>query len=403
MFDRPWLLLLIAVTVIAALFRQPAALALPVFVFLLIGFARWWRRHALDRVTYSRHLSYSHVFPGEPVDLTLEARNDKRLPVPWLIVSDTLPPQIAVGDANPAETPARAPIAATMTHSFVLRGGARARVRLRLSATERGYYPIGPADLRSGDPFSIVDATRHDESQTWLSVYPKLIPLAELGLPAKDLFGEQRARQRMFEDPSRTMGVRDYQPSDSFRSIHWKATARQGALQTRVYEHTVNTAIMICLNVATSPNAWQGVRHDRLEHAISLCASIAYDGIERGFAVGVAVNCAVPRVARSISVPPGRSPDQLMRVLEALSAVTHYVVTPFENFLLRESPKLAWGATMIPVTPLVTPAILVAATQLRAAGRRVALVSIDPQPLPPLKGVLTYHLPMPGDKESTHG
>ncbi len=394
MFDRTWLVLSAYIVILGMIVNQPAVLALPAFIFVLAGAGRWWQRRVLERVTYRRRFSYTHVFPGESIDLTLEARNEKRLPVPWLIAYDSLPPQIVAADAAPAAPP---------THSFRLGGGARARIRHRLHATERGYYPIGPARLHSGDPFSLFDVAREEQTRDWLVVYPPIIPLAELGIPAKDLFGERRAHQRMFEDPSRTMGVRDYQPGDSFRHVHWKATAHQAALQTRVYEHTVNSSIMICLNAATFPQAWQGVHRDRLERAIGICASIAYEGAASGFAIGVAANCGAPLVSRTISVPPGRSLDQLMRVLEALAAVTHYVVTPFDQFLLRESPRLAWGATIVAVTALTTPHILTALTQLRAAGRRVVLVSVAPEPPPPLKDVLAYHLPIEETEAVAYG
>ncbi len=38
------------------------------------------------------------------------------------------------------------------------------------------------------------------------------------------------ARAHLFEDPARVMGVRDYQPGDSPRRIHWTATASTGRI-----------------------------------------------------------------------------------------------------------------------------------------------------------------------------
>ena len=46
--------------------------------------------------------------------------------------------------------------------------------------------------------------------------------------------GEQVTNRRIVEDPLRLAGVRDYRPGDSVRHIHWKSTARQGRLQTKV-------------------------------------------------------------------------------------------------------------------------------------------------------------------------
>lgn len=41
------------------------------------------------------------------------------------------------------------------------------------------------------------------------------------------------ARHSIFQDPVRTVGVRDYRPSDSFRHVHWKASARMAAMRGR--------------------------------------------------------------------------------------------------------------------------------------------------------------------------
>jgi uncharacterized protein (DUF58 family) len=38
------------------------------------------------------------------------------------------------------------------------------------------------------------------------------------------------------EDPLRTIDIRDYQPEDDLRHIHWKATARRAQLQVRAFE-----------------------------------------------------------------------------------------------------------------------------------------------------------------------
>jgi uncharacterized protein (DUF58 family) len=86
--------------------------------------------------------------------------------------------------------------------------------------------------VESGDLFGIYEQACPVGPAEHLTVYPALAPLSEAGLPADDPFGERRSRRRLFEDPNRPMGIRAYQPEDSFRRIHWPATARTGHLQT---------------------------------------------------------------------------------------------------------------------------------------------------------------------------
>jgi hypothetical protein len=50
--------------------------------------------------------------------------------------------------------------------------------------------------------------------------------------------GEVSVARRLFEDPTRNAGVRPYQVGDPLQRVHWRATARTGELQCRVFEPT---------------------------------------------------------------------------------------------------------------------------------------------------------------------
>ena len=262
------------------------------------------------------------------------------------------------------------------------------------SSPKRGFYRFGPAHLKSGDLFGLFSQEGWQEGDDWLIVYPKVVPIAELGLLSKEPFGEIKARQRIFDDPMRTIGVRDYQPEDSFKHIHWKATARQQKLQTRVYEPTTSYNLIVFLNVATFPKHWQGIDPVLLERTISVAASIANYAAEQRYIVGVIANGSVPHSDQPIKVLPSRDPKQLVRILEALAAVTGFATSSIENLLLEESPKLPWGATLVVVTGVVTEELVATLLRLRDVGRRLVLVSLDQKPLrQELEGVLCYHLP----------
>jgi uncharacterized protein (DUF58 family) len=147
------------------------------------------------------------------------------------------------------------------------------------------------------------------------------------------------------------------------------------------------------LNVATFPRPWEGILPELFERAIVVAASLAAHAVESRYSVGLVSNGAVPRSDQPIRVMPGRSPDQLTRILELLAAITGYVTMPMGRFLLRASPALPWGATLVIVTPVVTEELLAAILQLRLAGRHMVLVSLAQDAPPDLYGVVTHHLP----------
>jgi hypothetical protein len=106
-------------------------------------------------------------------------------------------------------------------------------------------------------------------------------------------------------------------------------------------------------------------------------------------------NGCVPRSDQPIKVLPSRDPEGLTRVLEALAAVTSYATADIEQLLAAQSPRLALGATLVVVTTVVTENLLAQMLRLRDAGRRLTLVSLDPdyQADGP-EGVLTFHIPL---------
>ena len=132
---------------------------------------------------------------------------------------------------------------------------------------------FGPADLEAGDLFGLFSRKRRIDSRQWFIVYPRVESLTDLGLPPKEPFGPVKAQRQLFDDPIRTVGVRDHHPEDDFRRIHWKATARRQALQSRVYEPSTAQNLVIILNVATMAKHWQGYIPERMERVVSVAAS----------------------------------------------------------------------------------------------------------------------------------
>ena len=136
-----------------------------------------------------------------------------------------------------------------------------------------------------------------------LIVYPRVVDLENLGLPSKQPFGEVRSRERIFEDVSRTVGIRDWQQGDEQRRIHWKATARRQSLQVRVFEPTSTLNVAIFLNVATLPETWEGSDPELLEAAITTAASLANFALQSRCPAGSTSTPACP-TATSPSASP---------------------------------------------------------------------------------------------------
>lgn len=397
MSPERWIPFFISTFILGALFRLPFLMTLSASLAFIMAVMNWWRRHALDAVSYVRRPYYRRAFTGEIVNMKLEIENRKLLPLSWLRIEDPIPTAVAPEDESQL-APSHIPDLSLLTNVFSMRWFQRIRRSYDLVFRKRGVYRIGPARLSSGDLFGLYEDSRELEDAQLLTVFPDLIPLPKMDFPAEDPFGDRKARRRLFEDPNQPMGVREYRPEDSFRRMHWPATARTGELQVKVFQPTSARIMVICLNVSTFERYWEGVYPPLLERLISTAASIAYHAVEESYQVGLISNGCLAHSDTTFRVPPGRSPRQLSTLLQVLAGVTPIVRAPFEKFLIQEMPSVHFGARLLIVTSVTSPALMEVLVRLKRRGRRVTLLSLAEEPPEiGLENVNFIHMPFKDD------
>ncbi len=391
-FSEAWLILGVLLTMVGVALSNQFLLVAALSLFVVTAVSWLWNQFSLFGLHYDRRLSESRAFLGETIELTVEVRNRKFLPLTWLEVLDVLPPQLPTEGAE--VIPNRSSNLGEL-RTFWMPGPFQGlRRRFTVHCTERGYHTYGPATVSTGDGFGFFSRKAVTSGHDHLIVYPRLYSVADLRLPAKNPFGERGTRDRLFEDPLRTMGIREWQPSDGLHRVHWKATARHQHLLSRIYEPSEDPQMLIFLNVTTLPRHWQGSIPGLTERVISVAASLAAMCVESRVPVGLVSNGMLPGSDQPLRLLPGRSPNQLLRILETLAGITVFASQPIEEMVLRESPKLPWGSTLLVVTAIAHDDLLAALLELDQAGREVALFTLAAEPpRRELPGILVYHLP----------
>ncbi len=392
MDSRRWLPLMFILIIVGVLFRVPLLVALPTMTAVVIGIATWWKNRALNGIVYRRKPYFRRGFPGETIPLRIEVENRKLLPLSWLRIQDPWPRAIGPDDEE-LLAPTHILTEGMLTNVFSLRWYERARREYNLIFRKRGVYTIGPAKLQSGDLFGMYEDIRTASDAETLTVFPQLLPLRDLDLPAEDPFGDRRSRRRLFEDPNRPMGVRGYHPEDEFRRVHWPATARTGDLQVKVFQPTSAQVMVICLNVSTFSRHWEGTNPDLLEHLVQATATMINQGVQDGYSVGMISNGALSNSDQPFRIPPSRAPRQLAHLLETLAGVTPLVTAQFERYLIREAPRVPFGATLVIVTAITSAAMAETLVRLKQHGRKITLVSFAEEPPQPIPRVQIVHVP----------
>lgn len=379
------------VALIGLRFDSDTLFGIAVFMLALCGLI--WIMWKLTFFRLSGHIELKEIraFQGEQIDLTLTLSNRKFLPLFWVNGFYDLPLELSLENTTLASNPAAGRM--TLRTFWSIGPYQILSRRFTLNCPKRGYYMLGPLRLESGDPFGFFAGRTQLPKKTGFFVYPHLYTVAEMGLPANLPFGEARAVGRLYEDPLRTIGIREWERGDQMRRIHWKATAKQQKLHSRVYEPAEEEQILLFLNVATLEKHWQGYYPELQERAISVAGGLAYQISEQRLPVGLIANGFMPGQNLYLRQLPGRAPGQLTHILELLARITPMAIGPIEDLILYETPRVPLGTTLVVVTAVIYPNLMAVLEQLSAAGRSVVLLHIGGDPPPEtLAPIEIYHL-----------
>lgn len=96
----------------------------------------------------------------------------------------------------------------------------------------RGRFAVGPLEVGRADPLGLARGWHRTGETATLVVYPRQ-------LPARPDGGHSRraspgpAEDDLWRGATESRGVREYEPGDEVRHLHWKATAHTGRLMMR--------------------------------------------------------------------------------------------------------------------------------------------------------------------------
>ena len=358
----PFLLVLF---LIAAFLRVDFFFTVAYLLFAVYLLSRLWVRRVMDRLRVQRRFT-NRAFFGDRVTVDVAVHNAGWLPIPWLQLNETLPVALI----------------APPSHREVVSLGPHQRHHLRytLYCRQRGYYPIGPLTMHTGDLLGIARRGQVQVAPQHIIVYPRVVPLQQLGLPTRSPQVALPARSPLFEDPARVMGVRDYQRGDSPRRIHWTATASAGRLLVKQYQPAIARETLICLDL-NREDYGRRRRYTATELAIVVAASIVSHVVVReGLPAGLTTEAWDPLLDERARffLPPRSECTHLMTLLEVLARVQTASEMSFVDLLRRESLKLSWGATLSVITGRESEVLFDTLVYLRRAGFAVVLILVQP-------------------------
>lgn len=333
---------------------------------------------------------------GDVVTVQVEMENRGRWPVLWTLCEDLLPQLPGGRERNWLSTDG--------AHAGVLQlaAGQKQLWEYRLKCHRRGYYQLGPLVMETGDVLGMERRFKVLCDPVWLLVRPELLTLAGYDVESRRPIGEIVMTHRLFEDPTRTSGVRQYQAGDPLNRVHWRATARTGTLQSRVFEPTslAGANLLIDFHRDSFPARDEPMRS---ELAITAAASIANLLYEMNQQLGLLSNGrdAVDRIRaegwqgdsrtrnearasagmvgqsdrlRPVHIAASKSPERLSLILDQLARLELTDGLKLDQLVAGNPGRLARDATVIAIVSSLDEAAAEALLALRRRGMAVTAI-----------------------------
>jgi uncharacterized protein (DUF58 family) len=243
---------------------------------------------------------------GETVTVHLTISNRSLLPTGSMMLEDQLPTQVR-GNAR-----------------FVLDGlltRESRTVSYRMPRLPRGRYRAGPLHIRLTDPFHLIDVRRSFTATNEIVVAPVIEPVRQVQPPRSLDVGEDAGSHSIGARGADDASTREYRTGDPLRKIHWRSSARTGALMVRQEERPWQGKLNVVLDLriaghtegpATDAVADDERQRSSLEWAISAAASVAAYGILSGRDVSMVYDLTTPSPVHLIDT--GQVGDHLATV-----------------------------------------------------------------------------------------
>ena len=386
-----WFLAAGVALALAFLFKAPY-MAFAVYAFLLLVLLAHFSSMAwLAGLDCERSISETTLRQGEEAVVRVKVTNARGWPIPWIFLEDYHPADFPRSGAN--------------KRLAVLMPGRSVEMEYKLLCPRRGYHRVGPLLMESGDLFGLQRRFRTGERQDYVSVLPTIAYIDTFNIAAKRPMGPVRISNRVYQEPTRINSIREYQPGDPLNTIHWKATARMGALHVKTFEPSTVVGGTLFLDLHEDSYLPER-REARVELAITTAASIAYLLQMSGEQVGMVTNARdaaevarydVARQARlsrgdmdeavsleeastrisPLSVATARSPIQAQRIVENLARVLPGRGLDAVGMIMAEFRRLPRDAALLPVVPQVTEQLALTLASMKLQGFNVSVFFIS--------------------------
>lgn len=152
----------------------------------------------------------------------------------------------------------------------------------RLPTSQRGVFTLGPLELELTDPFGLSRATRTATPDASLTVHPRIERVTSRSVTAHNDRDTRIPMPVLGRGGDEFYGLREYEPGDDLRMVHWPSSARIDNLAIRQAENLWRGQATIGVDLRAAVHD-----HDTIEPVLSAAASLAMSSLRAGLHVRV--------------------------------------------------------------------------------------------------------------------
>ncbi len=344
-----------------------------VLFFVLFLQRKVYQKYGLHNLNYRCYFSTDRATEGDVVEIVEEVSNAKLLPLAWFKTEITTSLWLEFAGAQSVISDK----SRFVPSFFMLKSYHSVTRRWHVKCLKRGSYGIDSVTLVSTDLFGGVTLSRQGEAQGRLLVLPSPLTEEVFNLTPHHLTGNVPVVRQLIPDPFEVSGVREYSGRESFRDIHWGATAKENRLMVFKKDPTSEQNLAVILNLQSRELQYE-VSVDR--ELVELCIKIAAGVMERGFLTDVPFrlycNTSFGRRNDCVVSSESRGVAHRENLMELLALLPNDSTEKFPIFLQNICGGID-ATDIVIVTSYVDEAMVDYAIQKQFYGSKVKILSLS--------------------------
>lgn len=309
-----------AVLLILSLVIGDGMLFFAAAIMLVFGiYPRWYLNYVGNHFAFQNEKEKIHLSQEDNGELRLIFSNGSKLPIVHALVEFSIDDLVEVISVNKW-------VGKQYQFEMSIRANQKETFILPMKALTRGVAKMKGLKIKIFDPMRLASFTlTYDFIRKEVVIYPQRKPVLGIDHLMLPIEGYNPHQTSIFQDLTSPIGTREYTPSDPLKYIHWKASARTGKLQTKVFEKTMGMSwtIVILLDREVTKEA-----RIELEKQLSYVATICFEAQKRGVDTEIFINMKPMGRSMVHHLEPGHDRMHFIKAMEFLALIQiHHIKT----------------------------------------------------------------------------